>query len=306
MNHVRPLEEILTFAPFNYEYVVALPTENRDQIIDVLFRIHGKPTLTSNQSLLGTGCEDVRVYLDTVEVTPSILKVLRSLLDARDQVQLKAEYKTALDHWLHLEKKLGAAYPIQDFAGESARAQALVNTTPLSSLLTKLGDHAAGWSGQLHLFHYLYCQISIPPISLLEVIKEHVNSGGAVIDPENVNSMTFSCGPCRLYDANWSPTPLPVGTISASIEPVYHDPLEDEVEELKKTYAIIDEKLEKILVAIGSGPQGLRTSVNRLSTEVGHLKNATDRVSGEIANHELKIKSLAQSVADLQTAVTKL
>src|SRR5262249_50756611 len=152
------LSATVMFAPFNFEGVVLLPQDSRALLLDVKCVLHGQPAFL--QGPLGVGVDDVRVYIDTIEITDAVTSCLRKAIDKADQAKLKAQYRTALDQWLAVEAKLGASHP-GDTSHDAEIADKLVNTVPLSTTLDRLGNRKTGASGNLHIFNFLYSQIDI-------------------------------------------------------------------------------------------------------------------------------------------------
>jgi hypothetical protein len=304
MNHVRPLGDILSFAPSNYEHILFLPAADRDQLVDVKLSLHGHPTLLSHGGLLGTGCEDVHVYLNDVDFTELIVDDLRRKLDAWDQEALARAYERGLNAWLKLEAALGAAYGTQDLAAERAAAAALLAVRPLSKNLDHLGYHTAGWSGNLHIFNFLYNLIPLSPISLNELIERHnAQAGAAQIDRGQIDFATFSCGPCRFYAANWSPSnPVPRGSLSVLIESHHHDPLEDRVVELERKVAalqqLVQDEFDWLRDVLGTNGD--------IQRRLSQLKKLTDDVSREVRDARSELGSQAQQVGVLQASVREL
>jgi hypothetical protein len=304
MNHVRPLGDILSFAPLNYEHMLFLPAADRETIVDVKLSLHGHPTLLSHGGLLGTGCEQVHVYLNEIDFTDLIIEDLRRKLDAYDQDLLLRLYQRALDSWLRLEEALGAAYGQPDIESERRAAASLLAVRPISANLDHLGYHTAGWSGNLHIFNFLYNLIPLPSISLNELIALHNSQPGAVqIERGTVNSATFSCGPCRLFSNAWRPdSPLPRGSLSVLIESHHHDPLEDRVTELERKVVL----LQKLVQDEFEWLRDVLGTAGDIQKRLSQIKKLTDDVSREARDCKMELGSHSQQVATLQASVREL
>lgn len=310
MNHVRSLAEVLSFSPGNYEYTLSLGETDIEQLVDVYLTIHGKPTLLNHGGLLLTGCNDVRIYAENIDITISFIEEIRSLLDAKDQDEFKQEYQAALASWIDLEKKMGGAYLTQDLEGEKAKAIELAAKIPLSANLDKLGSSTGGFSGNLHLFNFLYNAVRIPAVSLSKVITRHLTSGGTLIDRKDIRSITVSCGPCRLFDPSWNPTThLPRGTVYILMEPIYHDLLEDRVSNIEyqitQLQTMLIDRLKHIDEILGTSGPIQRAIGNLNRTTIAHTQEI-ERCKLELKSNDDLLNTASASVRELKQSVDNL
>lgn len=308
MDHVRAINDTLIFTPFNYEHIVFLPEADREQFVDVKISLHGQPHLTDTGGSLGTGCEDVHFYVDSIDFTPLLVEDLGRKLDSLDQDLLLRQYKLALDGWLELEKRMGA-YPEPDLAKEQRAADRLLSIRPLSKNLEQLGHHTAGWSGNLHIFNFLYTFIPLPPVSLNALIERYNATAPAPLRPQTLRTATFSSGPCRLYNHNWDPKDPARGSLAYLIEGHYHDPLEDRVkaleEKLEKLQRKLTNQLDAITAMVGTaGP--IQKKLSEVKTIALSANSELADCKLQLTNHEKQVEVLGKEVRSLKDAVEHL
>lgn len=297
LNSIRTIGNTVTFKVFNYEHNVSSPSQNRDLLTDIYLSLHGHPTYLETGRRAGIGLEDLRVYLDSYDITNSVIACLRNNLDAVDQVQLKSQYEHALNNWLLLEEKLEAAYPGKGINKDRAIAKHLLETKPLSANLAKLGDQTAGWGGNLHIFNFIYCQLNIPLISLKSVV-EHFNAANS--EPIDFSSLgkanfTFSIGPCRLFTPKWNPTqPFPQGTLTYGFEFNYHDPILDRVTSLENRVLSLEDRATV-----------LENRVTSLEDKFNDVDNRLISLSERVDDIDSRVNSLDDEFSSLQEDFTE-
>lgn len=312
MDIIRFLSETVSLVPFRYEHLVDIPLAQREVLLDVSVSLYGSSTFDNVGGLLGTGPEDMRVYLNGADLSPAVIFCLRANLDAMDQVVLKQQYKAALDSYLIMGQKLGGAYP-GDLVADRAAAQQLLLTNPLSAALDRLGNHQAGWSGNLHIFNFLYRQIDITPIKFSAVLAKHAELTGVKLSLSTLPRIrvAFSAGPCRLYDPNWDPTqPIPRGNITYRFDFLYHNPLDDRVTALETRVTELEGtivlKLRQILEQVGTNGtiqrDLLRPMVRQLQDQAQRLADA----KASLQSNDTQTTVLKQTIDELKRTVDQL
>lgn len=305
MDLIRTITERITFVPFNYEYAFPVPQTDRNLVKDLLISIYGSPSAHHPGNFVGISCNDVRFYVDGIDLTAAFIESLKILLSGLDQAVLKTQYSVALERWLDLEEKLGAAYGTTELAKEREIARQFIETTPLSNNLNKLGDvKGGGWGGNLHIFNFLYRDITLPPVSLVEVVARHNATQPMQVEADKIQRLYFSSGPCRLFSMAWTPSNIPVGSLNCLLEIRVHNLLEDRVEKLEKDFQTMQ---EEITTAIMSIDEKLKTEVNPRLRE---LKTVIDKASiniaaaeNELKNHQNQLKSLDDTTKEIKKAV---
>lgn len=305
MDIIRIISERITFVPYNYEYVLPVPQTDRVLVQDVLISIHGSVGTHHPGSSFGVSCNDIRLYANGVDLTAAYIESLKRLLSAKDQAVLKAEYAGALNNWLELEEKLGAAYGTPDLAREKEIARQFIETTPLSNNLNKLGDvKGGGWGGNLHMFNFLYRDITLPPVSLIDVVNRHNATPQTRVEPKEIQKLCFSSGPCRLFDASWDPANVPAGTLNCLLEIRLHNLLEDRVEKLEKDFQTMQEEIttaiqaidEKLITEVNPRLREFKTVVDKASVNIAAAHN-------ELKNHQTQLKALDDTTKEIKKAV---
>ncbi len=305
MDLIRTFTERITFVPYNYEYVFPVPQTDRNLVQDLLLSIHGSPAPHHPGAFVGISCNDVRFYADGVDLTASFIQSLKKIISESDQELLKSQYASALTKWLELEEKLGAAYGTTDLAKEKGIAKQFIETSPLSDNLNKLGDvKGGGWGGNLHIFNFLYRDISLAPVSLVNVVRMHNATQQNQIEPDKIQRLYFSSGPCRLFDSAWTPTNIPVGSLNCLLEIRVHNLLEDRVEKLEKDFQTMQDEIttaimsidEKIKTEVNPRLRELKTVVDKAAVNIGAAQN-------ELKNHQTQLKVLDDTTKEIKKAV---
>lgn len=223
------------FSTQNFEYQFPLPSNDEGFLEDVEFSIFSYPVLRSGPGSGGrASVNDLHIYLGDQDFTSAFREILKELLDSSDQNILLAQYKKALDSWIDMATKLEPRYS-GNLGFDKAQRVLLLQAAPLSSLLTKLGDKSAGSTGVLHIFNFLYRNIKIPAVKLIDLINKFNELNGANLDLSTVNTevLTFSTGPSRFFSNDWPHHEENVGgAVSCFITLRYHNPNDDAIENL--------------------------------------------------------------------------
>jgi hypothetical protein len=305
MDHFRTTSFELRFGPLNFEHRVTLPRHQRELLEDVLFELRGHPT-TDSERLKGPN--DIRLYFEDVDVTEAYLEELRSLLDLQNQDDLAAAYAKALDNWISMARKLGAAYG-GDPEADAERAEELKAIRPISSLMDKLGSVNAGYSGYLHLFNFLYSDVDVPPVSARKVITRYNTAAGSeVVNSANLRVLTISSGSCRLFDDAWEPSHVG-GTVMFRADMRYHNELADRIadieQRLEELEEFIDEQLQAILEALG--PDGdLQRAISQARAATRTAAEKADSIGRELQSQSAQLDGVKAAAQDLQEAVEAL
>ena len=304
MSEVRLMQRSLRFEMLVYEHQVALPQSDRRYLEEVDLALSGSPSVEGPNKR--TPPDDVRLYLDGIEVTPFYIAELKRVLGMQDQPRLRAQYRTALDRWIELARALGAAYG-SDPDNDARRAVELLAVDPFADLVDQLGNHTAGFAGYLHVFNFLHTSIDVPSVSLLRVIAR-ARDAGAALDAATVKRLTVANGPCRLFATGWTP-PQRVGIVNLTAELRYHDPLEDVVKDLSSRVDQLEQDLNQdlaeILLRVSSGGPIARAlaaaaaSTAATTTAVGGLR-------AELGSQSAQLTTLEGTARDLKNAVDHL
>lgn len=300
-DHYRLWATEVDFGLYVYEHHYILPDEQRELLQDVSLAVSAKGSSQPNG--LTTGPDDVRLYIDGTDVTPSYITVLTEELNKPEFADTAAaQYEAATGAWIELAEALGAAYS-GDPEADKARRGELIAVRPIGNLMDRLGNIAqSGWGGYLHLFNYLYGEVDAPWVSLREVGQR------AGVDLSVAKRLTISAGPCRLFTDDWTP-PAAKGAVRMQAELRYSNPLlprveilEQRLDELEKD---IVEILEEILDQVGE--QGtIQTNIRHTQTSVDKAQADLDRARSEIASHDTQITTLESTARDIRDAVNRL
>ncbi len=324
----------LRFEPLRYEHIIPLPTHRWTDIRDILMTIHGNPT----KALHFQSVENVHIHLNEHNITPAVLECLKTKIDTGDQDVLKLQYQNALDKWMELVKKLIKERPANEvynfYSGyttidrEEKKKDEFVKKVPLSENLDQLGSFPknpgkkeGNWSGNLHIFNYLYTYIDIPPLSLNEIWEKYLQitpklPSGTPAHWFKLSEIKFvvSAGPTRLGKEHWDPPGLdvhqpddpqneyPTGSVSFLFEMLYHDPLVDEVDRLRDDLKKLRADVEALAVLVVN-------QLNAILTEVGPqgtIQNRIGQIDGEVSKIITELTKAGTNITNLGTKVTEI
>lgn len=306
MDHVRIVDQELVFGHKRPEFNLAFPLDAKKYLIDANLSIVTRPGL----SFSGAGASNVRLYCDGIDFTPSYLAELRAVVDEWDQAVAEAAYRDALQRWLRFARTLGTVGYGSDVQAEVERATQLAATRPLSSLVTQIGDAHHGWSGHLHLINFID-QFGLPiGVSLANVFARHNTGGGTQIRTLDIKCLTISAGRSATWDPQFDPAvDTPRGAVSLRFELRYHDPLEDEIIELKRQMGelrdVIDKRLELILQAVSPGGQ-IQRRLTGVEQQVRQAQTLSEKATRDLASQDAHLSALENTLREVRTLVQQL
>lgn len=306
MDHVRIVDQEFVFGPKRPEFNLAFPLDAKKHLIDANLSIVTRP----GSNFSGAGANNVRLYCDGIDFTPSYLDELRAVVDAWDQAVAEAAYRDALGRWLRFAAALETAGYGSDIQTEITRAAQLAATRPLSSLVTQVGDTHQGWSGHLHLINFID-QFGLPiGVSLGKVLARHNADGGTPIHTLDIKCLTVSSGRSATWDSLFDPTvDISRGAVSLRFELRYHDPLEDDVNELKRQLGelrdAIDKRLELILQAVSSGGQ-IQRRLTVVEQQVRQAQALSEKATRDLSSQDAHLSALENTLREIRTLVQQL
>jgi hypothetical protein len=272
------------FQPFSYEHRIVIPRDNSEYLLDVELSLHGIPA-----PMDGYSPHNVRMYLNSVDVTEQLKDQLKKLLDLANVngVAHKA-YEDALRLWGILMSKAGG-----EAAGDPAK---LLSVKPMSLLLDQLGDRSV-----YHIFCSLYDPIAMQPVSLNTIIESNPECAkqGVALDMQGPLYITFSSGPCRLFDSNWDPRDIPErniwgvprGGISYSLTFNYRNPLDEHL-------ITIEELIRNLILLVDPGSE-LRGTLNDALTGIDEILTRAGFTRKESGDHNL-IAAMQESLTEIR------
>jgi hypothetical protein len=225
----RPLTDTIDFTPLYTRHSVCLPTSDVDTLQDILLQFYAHPTTQPvSSSHILVGLEGLRVLLDDRDLTEAVRITLQKNLQAMPAEQLVAEYRASTNEWLaHLaEAGLDGPELTRDI-----RAAASMSRSDIIAMMAKMGDRSRGWSGALHPLNYIFRGISLPAISLRDLI--FASDANGEDDSEQLLStlqprrLIFACERPKERAASW----MPYGKLVFTIESVYSNPLVDLIQQ---------------------------------------------------------------------------
>lgn len=245
----RDRAETLTFSTLRRRYSLPIHDAQALRLDDVELTCFGQPNFDPMISAeLFTGPDDVRWYLNDVDVTSALLEELRSRVAAVPAARLQSQYLEGVEYYLAL--LVDAAVGV-DVSALREQARELAKRG-LANLLTKFCDRTVGWSGVLHPAFYVYSAIPLEPLSLSAVWQRHLNISKSASPKELRDIPLVHLLVCQ----RWSPkggvdktTGPPLGVVRCSISSLYENPLRKPIEEFAQRLKQLDVQLEELRVS---------------------------------------------------------
>ena len=302
MDQIRTIAEDVVFSALRPEFVFILPDDRKQYLKDVSLCLVTK----AGEVLNGAGCDDIHLHVNDADITSHLIAEFKAVIQGRDQNSLKQQYAAAMDRWLKFASSLGAGYGT-DVPTERARASQLAATSPISSLADKIGDARQGWSGHLHLLNF-HDQFDTPFAASMGRVLARFNatSGANPITALTAKQMTISSGPSPTLGTGGS---VSRGGLSIRIDLIYHDPLEDDIKELRDQFAalkaVIDTNLTMITQALSSGGP-IQRHLNSVDQQIANTQQMVDQARRDIASQDAHLTALENTLTDIQRTVHNL
>lgn len=272
----------VTFGPMSPSCRIVLPVNNWPGVKDVQLALWSDiSTFTSSAA------SDVHVYLTDYNLTRHIVRAIKEALADPMQIEkLKRQYHAALDRWIEVEKQMGDAFSIPVDRDQHI-ALKLKNESQLSKLMRQLGDSMLGWGGNLHLFNYIYTDVSIQPVSLSAVLEEYFSENPKVprrqLQDINPCFLTFASGTMNAH-SDGSVNAVSQGAVSYRLEILYTNPA--------------DSALNAIWGAVNSDSV-LATSVNEILGQINVIQQNLDKYDRELGDPKI-VGALEQTIQELK------
>lgn len=233
---------VVDFTPANREHKILLDEESLRGVRDIRLQIYASPSADPlTPAALHTGIDDVRLYVGGRDLTDGLKRVLKASLTNVDRKRIRDGYVAGASAYTRMldAMKLHTV----ERAGDAAFVQQQIAAPNWTVALDRLGDRrGAGWSGNLHVFNFLYRFIPLQPVSLVEILKQASSlpdfaSWLASVPHENLD-ITFSSGPAPSYDLI-DPAFWPSGRLHYSMVISTANPLEPKLREILAKLQIV-------------------------------------------------------------------
>jgi chaperonin cofactor prefoldin len=315
MDHLRLETSRVSFDRLNFTQTIWLPTYDaqKKDLLDVGIILHG----VRSEAFGYTG---MRVHLNDHDITKAIIgshqngKGLQGKIHALGAAA-RDQYEKAMNDCVKfmdriaskdIDKTTGDIPTDEDSPSRDVQKpimQKLLAVNPVAKNLDQLGDLEVGWQGNLHIFNYLYTDIAIEPLSLNEIWKDYQAQSGTAVDWKTLDNLRLilsvdpgSLDPIVDGEGNRDyPGTIPEGTVLCRLEARYHDPLEDEIEALKKRVKDLEDRMTK-----------LEGRVSVLEGDVAALKADVAILKGDVAALKADVAGLKADMGKLDAKVTTL
>ncbi len=233
---IRMSQGDIDFNSLNREKHVFLDETSLRNVRDIELRLLGGPTVDPLQTgQQFTGLSDLRFYLNGVDYTQHLRDQLAEQLSSIDPVLVAQGYRSGFRAYSNLAERL--QIEVDQRASDQEYVDQVLANGDWPTVLRSLGSRRdGGWSGNAHIFNYLYSSIPIRPLSLLSMLKAEndlpdFSSWYQSIEHDQL-TLTFSSGPAPTFEeidaAFW-----PGGRVSYFISVIARNPLEARLKELR-------------------------------------------------------------------------
>ncbi|MDO8770864.1 MAG: hypothetical protein Q7K57_19580 [Burkholderiaceae bacterium] len=281
----RDTSSTLMFSALRRRHVIAVHDATALRLEDIELRCFGQPNLDPTiRDHLFTGPDDVRWFLNDVDITSALLQEMREKVLSLPAAELRRSYLEGVEYYLGLLSVLGVGIGV-DVDATRKHARELVDQD-LSKLFTKFCDRSVGWSGLLHPTFYVYQTIPIEPLSLTAVWHRHLKDSGSSAPRELRDVPVKHLQVCQRWTPSGgqeAPTNIALGWVSCSLSAAYENPLRKPLEEFAQRLKQIDIQLEGLRVSY-LGPAQDALSEARIEAESGlkACQSAIDEAKGLI------------------------
>jgi len=254
---------------------------------------------------------DVHIYFapsdrptsDAIDLTQVVIAMVQQGIQALDPTSFRSAFREALETLLKIEGGPGLAeltITQQILQADRARISTLLAAKP-QTLFSEMGNRDFGLGGSLHVFNWLFSYIPIPPLSLATVLATIANP------PYDITLGTHTRPRLILSHGSLQnvghPEPRPAGAVHLTLEAVFHNPLEDELDELENKIRVALVEIQKKFRA-GSPLMQAITNIDDSSSHIGHdiaaLTSLITSARAELTSLRSEADEIAARVANLQ------
>lgn len=249
------------FGVFSRDLTITFPI-GAFKVSDVYVTLRSAPSLTS-----GLCVNDLRLWLDSQELTAPYTTRLRSLLQDLPSATLENAYRTGVQSWWKIAQRTGD-YDSDDC--KNAIAQALgANASEIIARCGVLGNTSDKCRGNLHPLNFLYTFIALPPISLSSLGPRGSSIGAG-------SRFAISHG-VPVSDSHWSPGIIG-GAVQVDALLEFESPLSDLEQVVSDIESIVSDVYNLVvvngpiyskLIGINSAVDILRQQTNDCVASVG-------------------------------------
>jgi len=282
---VKTFGNFIDFSTVNNE--IFQTVETSADYFDTLLSFYCHPSvhpLVSDQIFIGV--EDIRFYVNKVDLSKQVKAELTLLLKQADGEKLRNQYREGVNQYLKYIKPFTSIINL-DIDRERAILDSILKKD-VTSWMEKLGDRKMGWSGNLHVINYIYKTIDLPPLSLNSILTRYSADKSKAISLQQLDSITytFSEGPASFTGTvNAGPIVLR-GRLNFSLEVYFENPVYEELLIIKRSIEAISKNLE-----------GQRVDyLNPIKDDLVSLENDT----------KLRLKATDESVKMMFESVKKI
>lgn len=241
----------IDFSALTREHTVLLGTSDARDLVDGELTLYAEPSLhplVDSQRL--TGGEDFRLYLNEHDVTDALKAELAAALRLVPAHLVRERYLLGVERYLVFARSFSIFS--SRLENEEQVAEEYASTEDWGEKLDSLGSRHVGWSGNLHVFSYLYRFIPLRPVSLHDVWSRYRDASDDGL-PETLAELrplfvTLSEGPAPRYEGVAPSDFLPAGRLNFQLELLHRNPLEPRLSQIASRLRTLAQQLEALRV----------------------------------------------------------
>lgn len=221
--------ELIDFNSLLREHNIMLPSLDRENLKDIYIKFFGAPSLqplVTSQALQGV--RDLRFYINNVDYSKHLINEIISLLEREDLTVVKDQYLSGGSKWINYLKIFSSSFQI-NVLNEEKLLKNFVDNLNFKEQFQTIGNFKHGFGGNLNIVNFLYKDINLEPISLLNVINRKRLEEG-LVKLEDLKSYGLSIyitqGPTLNLGEHAPETFQPRGRLHLTLESVYFNPIE--------------------------------------------------------------------------------
>lgn len=262
---------VINFSAINREFSIPVDISTMKDLVDIKLQFYSSPSMEPLvNSFQMTGGEDYRFYLNSHNVTQSLIEELRTQISNIDHEVLSEAYLSGARSYIDFTKRFNslADRSEQDWI----TAQEIAEDRDWSGKVSKLGDHSVGWSGNLHCLNFLYKFIPLFPLSLSHIWERHLHQNQLTSEPRKLSDfkhlvLTFSQGGSPSFDTFETDGRHPTGRLCYTLEIHHRNPLEPRLKEIARKLRDLHRQLEmqriEYLTPIKSGVETANDDISK-------------------------------------------
>ncbi|MBB3224483.1 hypothetical protein [Pseudoduganella umbonata] len=206
MQHIREESRSITFTRANPEEVFLIGSEHLSFLSDVRLSFWCISTFPTPQ-VQTSAIADLRVYFNGKDISRDLAGAIAKALDFL--AGSRAQYEKAMNRWISILEHESAIIGLsRSMIDEQKRLASEFVKKDWREFFLTLRTEGFGYRGALHPLHFLFREISIPPLSLRDILYPESADDDYPLNSIDDIRLVFANGPSRIYQAGYMPIAL--------------------------------------------------------------------------------------------------